>query len=499
MKKFIILTLLLLGTIQAATISTTKPLYNTNEAVKVTVGEMPNDAGNWIGIYPKGASNAWENVVAWKWDGNVKNGTHSIDIIPEGEYEARVFFNNSTTKVEATSTFRVEALQSNAKITTTQEIFNTGENVKVTVSGMPDDAGNWIGIFPKGASSAWENILAWKWDGNVKNGTYTLDALPAGEYEARVFFNDSTKVEAFDTFNVMGVVLNTTVRTSKNSYDTSEEIVITTTQMLGNSGDWIGIYPKDASNAWENIVAWKWDGQVNNGTYTFEALPAGEYEVRVFFNNSFKDEASYPFSVTVAYLPPTVYENASDGTTNGWTTLEGYKKVVNAYLNGNRVIYVPHDWKDENGNPVQAGWQNSGHIFTNHTLFELTKDNQEWWNNRSQRFLQVDIHPYNRWGGAACFDFGVRVQTLQGQRAIYFSVWFGREGRNATKSVYGDWVELAYPITKDLVFSNRWQHVKLNLQEKLEELEPNNRILSVDTFLTTGGNHVIDNIKLTSD
>ena len=67
--------------------------------------------------------------------------------------------------------------------------------------------------------------------------------------------------------------------------------------MEGHAKDWIGIYPVGSSNDWANVVAWKWSrGQVN-GQKSFNNLPVGNYEVRVFFRNSYKVEARDGFSV----------------------------------------------------------------------------------------------------------------------------------------------------------------------------------------------------------
>jgi hypothetical protein len=210
------------------------------------------------------------------------------------------------------------------------------------------------------------------------------------------------------------------------------------------------------------------------------------------------DMKQFEVGVNIVNLPPTVYENAQDGTTSGWYTRGGTKHVINRKLDGNRVIYLPHQWTDENGNSnVPNNWEYDGHNYTNHALYELRNSDGSYWHNTTQKTLEVDFNPYHNWGnGASCFEFGVVVQTRKGERTMYMSTWYGRQNFDATINRYGDDIELVYPITKDLVYKSKWQHIKINLQEKLQLLEPTNRILRVDSFILSGGNNVVDNIKL---
>ena len=67
--------------------------------------------------------------------------------------------------------------------------------------------------------------------------------------------------------------------------------------MQAKNDDWIGIYPENTNNDWENVVAWQWTGDTTNGNLDFGALPTGSYEVRAFYNNSFHTETSVKFRV----------------------------------------------------------------------------------------------------------------------------------------------------------------------------------------------------------
>lgn len=108
MRKILtILSIVSLTYISAAILTTDKPSYATTDTVKVNFSEMDNHHKDWIGIYPKGSSTAWKNVIKWAWTENKSEGTLTFKNLPAGEYEVRGFYNNSY-KAEATKAFKVE-------------------------------------------------------------------------------------------------------------------------------------------------------------------------------------------------------------------------------------------------------------------------------------------------------------------------------------------------------------------------------------------------------
>jgi hypothetical protein len=68
-----------------------------------------------------------------------------------------------------------------------------------------------------------------------------------------------------------------------------------------------------------------------------------------------------------------------------------------------------------------------------------------------------------------------------------------------TKVVYDDGgVELMYPIRESIRYAHDWQPHSYDLEERLKVIEPDNNIISVDAFYTTGGKYY-DNIRLESE
>jgi len=187
-------------------------------------------------------------------------------------------------------------------ITAQKDTFLVDEPLTFAATDMSGDSTDWIGVYPVGASNAWENVRSWKWTrwrSPKTSGTLTIHGLPAGEYEVRAFFHNSYIVEAIDTFTVAPDVQNNPVNisTNKEVYAPNESITITLSNMLGDSQDWIGIYPVGSSNSWSNVRSWKWTGGIVNGTITLPGVAAGEYEARAFYENSYHLETIDTFTV----------------------------------------------------------------------------------------------------------------------------------------------------------------------------------------------------------
>ena len=156
-----------------------------------------------------------------------------------------------------------------------------------------------------------------------------------------------------------------TLSTDKPSYTTTDTVKINFKEMDNHHKDWIGIYPADSSTAWKNVVKWAWTQNKSNGTVTFKNLPAGNYEVRGFYNNSYNAEASKTFKVgghaVKAELSPTkaVFQASEDvlinfkninGASNDWLAI--YRRNGTSYTWENVV-----KWKFNKGG-VKAGQAN---------------------------------------------------------------------------------------------------------------------------------------------
>lgn len=262
----------------------------------ITSTNQPKNDKDWIGIYAVADNTDWANVIDWSWAEDESDSLYDFLNLPDGNYEARFFFNN-TYKVEASVPFIIGDVVS---IDIQKEIYQPNEEIVVKVAKISGDR-DWVGIYPKGSNNSWNNVVKWEWAKN--NGNVNIEGVEAGEYEARLFFNNSYKVESKVRFKVSDVI-QPTLSTSKNNYTENEIVTVNVSNLSGNQ-DWVGIYPKNANNSWENVIAWNW--MTDNGSFNLSTIrkdmPIGEYEIRLFFNNSYQDEKTFAFTVDTKQLP----------------------------------------------------------------------------------------------------------------------------------------------------------------------------------------------------
>ena len=114
---------------------------------------------------------------------------------------------------------------------------------------------------------------------------------------------------------------NPTVSTAKATYNPNETVSADVAGSLSGDKDWVGIYPADANNSWSNVIAWNW---TTGGTVVLsrdkKPMPAGAYEVRLFYHNSTSSvEARYRFTVadndyaSLGNYNPVAYDNGKTG------------------------------------------------------------------------------------------------------------------------------------------------------------------------------------------
>ncbi len=478
MKIFIILTMFALF-LHSATISVSKTSYTKDEKIVVNITGVTGKSNNWVGIFHKDDKNSWSNVIVDRWF-NEKNISIEFEALEATEYEARLFYNDSVDPVIERVAFRVQG--DPLKFESLKNSYEKNETIKIVYENITGIKNNWIGVFKSGAQNRWYEVLEDIWL-DSKKGEASFKPLPLGEYEARLFYNDSLKPEASIPFVVKGdpVFINS----SKKIYKENEPIFIDVKNVRGVRNNWVGIYKKGASQSWGSVIAENWFYE-NDAVLRFNSLAPGEYEARLCYNASLKPEAIVEVTVEPVEMnfPPTLSEDAQDGTTKGWVTMEGPYKVENRFTGGSRTIFGKAAWGGHNGEryTYNAGW------------YMLRNEDGTPWNNNRQHILDLDVHGYT-----ACYQVGVEVKTKRGYRSMFFSLWFGRNGWGPKKSIYNGYTELVYPLDLEYLREG-WHHLRIDLQKKLEILEPENKILSVEAFILNGqtSDGAIDNIKLLS-
>ncbi len=370
----------------AATVEAQKDVYEAGESITVTVTDMAGDAEDWVGIYPVGASNDWENVISWAWTGGIVNGEVTLEgINSAGEYEIRVFFDNSF-NVEATDRITVEG-NIEPSIESVKDTYDAGENITVNVSHSAGGAEDWIGIYPVGASNDWENVISWAWTGGIVNGRVTLDGVPAGNYEIRLFFNNSFNVEATDTITVREANLPPTV------YEDGEDGTTEGWFRLSNTGH-ISNVADGAGGSARSIMLWGpyWQGggwgEINYKLYLNDNMDP--------WNNRFQHILEFDIKTNHSWEPCFYFE------------------LPLRTLQGRRVIsfdtYIPHTHQQESirdmGDYIQLSFGISESYRWGRVWKHVRIDLQEYLNRfePDNRILSVDGFVFNTRGGDYLLD-----------------------------------------------------------------------------------------------
>jgi len=461
---------------ETPTLTTNKDNYTDNEQIVVDFSDMSGQNQDWIAIYPKDTPNTWGNQLQWHWTEDTQNGQITFDALPDGDYEIRAFYNNSF-KLEAKHSFTVHTLA--PTLTTNKANYLIDEPITVTFANMVAKNQDWIGIYPKGTTTHWENVIAWHWTEDITNGQVTFDALPAGEYEARAFYNNSGHLEGAKSFTIIPYI-----KSEKETYKSHEIIHINFDNLRGAGSDWIGIFPVGADTQKEDAIEWKSVNALVKGELTFNGLPVGNYEAHVNFATLHKQ--TIQFSVEEQENLVTLFEDAEDGANPNW----------NHYA-GDRPLKILNVGADESQHSIRI--QRDTHHLAGFYLPFGEPD-------KKLKFLNLDV----RIGMSSHVgDFTVIIKTKNGNRRVIWAVYLNHPGNDFSGNAIprapfhvSNGYALMNPAPSDYYLvarnehSSRFTNYKINVEKTLRILEPDNELISIIGFTTSGGD--FDNIALSS-
>jgi len=169
---------------------------------------------------------------------------------------------------------------------TLKDVYKPNDLVSVKVDAALSGDQDWVGVYHKNASSAWANVVSWNWVPHFAlSESNQIHEMPVGAYEARLFFHNNVQKKASYPFTV--AVNN--FQTTKAQYAPNETVSVTVNVPLSGDQDWVGIFPKNADNKFSNVLGWQW--VTGHGRFNLikdkKPMPAGEYEVRLFWHNAY--------------------------------------------------------------------------------------------------------------------------------------------------------------------------------------------------------------------
>jgi len=526
LKKVIYIILFSLLSLHAATMNTDKDSYKPDENIVVTLTDLRGNPHDWIVLYPKGtANNDYGKIIQWQYTGGGKNETVTFNNIPkEGTYDIRVLYGNDMNTVVSK-----EVVVSNndgggngggnanddTTLTTLKDNYTKQENIVVTLKNLRGSSHDWIVIYPKGtANNDYGKIVQWQFTGGGKNETVTFNNIPKdGTYDIRVLYGSDMNTVVSKEIVIGEVQEAVELTMGKDQYSPYELLYVNFLHMVGDATGSVGIFNVNAGDAKENAIELRNTEGVVDGELTFNGLPSGTYEARAYVGNV--KEKTVTFTVVEEEVSRILYDDFENGVIGeSWVRYAGKDMVLLNYgvqdggaesTERKDKIQGQHALRTFNSDGMGAG-NSSGYYY----IFP----NPE---NKKLKFLEIDM---SIGVSSHRFAFGVKVRTKFGDRRIEFASFYNHvlasNGKQIIRGPYGNVLEghkeadtvdnylHVHPAPSDYYVgtsavgkgTNKFVHYKINIEEKLRVLEPDNELLGITLFTTSGGDY--DNLALTT-
>ena len=273
--------------------------------VTATVANGPGNSLDRVGLFAVGSNTQLD----WKY----LNGTQTAPatglvnasvsfVMPasSGQYNFRLLAGGSTTPLATSATVTVTASVSviPPSINPSTTSVAAGGTLTATVANGPGNRLDWVALYPVGSTT----FVDWKYLNGlqtapatgVAGASLTFTMGTAGQYNLKFFSNNSyTLLATSATVTVSNTVTigGSPTITSATSVAAGATFTATVANGPGNRLDWIGLYPVGSST----FVDWKYlNGLqtppatgVTGVSLTFTAASAGQYNLKLFSNNSY--------------------------------------------------------------------------------------------------------------------------------------------------------------------------------------------------------------------
>ncbi|HOK38185.1 MAG: hypothetical protein WHW07_06370 [Bacteroidales bacterium] len=167
-------------------------------------------------------------------------------------------------------------------------VFSPQERISIEYFNLPGNNNDWITIIEK--SKPDNTYGQWFYTQSKSSGEYTFDILPIGDYEIRVYYNwpeGQFNVQDRLLISVLNQDDGNSIRDTqyfrfKKVNDANQVISIEYKNLPGNSQDWITLV--EASSPDNVFGQYFYSHGKKNGTHSFSGVPAGTYELRLYFD-----------------------------------------------------------------------------------------------------------------------------------------------------------------------------------------------------------------------
>lgn len=251
---------------------------------------------DWIGIFRAGATPGTAAPASRQYitDGA---GTRTFRIdLPNGEYFAALFENNSTTELAARVPFFIGA---QALLATAKPGIESGKALDLSWSSAPGNASDIIAVYPAGVNPSPTTSPAATAPARTPSGSLSIPGLPNGYFYAVLLASASFPVSQRLPFSVGS--LNASVSMASSSVKQGSDFSVQFSGGPGIPKDWIGLFNDGGTPGIDPLIAYLYFEGRTSGSVTFKlpSLPAGKYYVAMFTNDSYTEVSNrFSFSIT---------------------------------------------------------------------------------------------------------------------------------------------------------------------------------------------------------
>jgi len=271
------------------TVTTDEEQYAPGATVTVSYTNLPGNPYDWVAVSVGGSPDT--SYVQWDYTNGQVNGSQAFSGLAGNTwYEARTYVNDTYTVLARSSWFELSL----PTVSTSKPTYGSSESPELTYSGLPGNEYDWVAFAQAGAPD--DSFISWEYTHGVTSGTLYSAPLPAGNYEARAFLNDSYTLLGSSTFTVISnAPPPPSMTTDSSTYTSTQPVTISWANIVGDDA-WIDVAA--AGSPYNSWVEWEYINNTGSGSWTVPALSPGNYEARAFNNGAYTFITSTTFTVT---------------------------------------------------------------------------------------------------------------------------------------------------------------------------------------------------------
>jgi len=287
------------------TLTIAESSYPVGVAIKAKIADVPGNERDYIAVARANAKPE-ETVSTQNTGGATAKSLTLKPVMKAGDYELRLFYGSDDKPViRASVPFKVTPAGA-VTLTLSKPSYAEGERISVAYTGLPGNERDWISVALADAPEG--SYIAYEYSKGQKDGSVALRPMvKPGEYEIRVFFDDSTgdkTVRARRTFMVTPAP-QVVATLDAPVYEPGKPIRVTFSAMPGNERDWFSV-AKAGSVDTSYLTYVYTKGDASGEAELTAPAELGDYEVRAYFDDSTGDKtvrARVPFRVGEVTAP----------------------------------------------------------------------------------------------------------------------------------------------------------------------------------------------------